>query len=227
MGETSPPGSTIRQPGNLPTRTAPGANPANHHRDDERPVRSIENTHTPMPRPGTREHGTLERRIQERDNRDQSVGLDDDLTSDISSLPENDMVFQTLGLSREMLGQMGRGGPQPNRAAEENARLQAFRTIQPDHRAAEEIARLQAFRTTQPSKARAQRRRNGWTADETERLLALWLKHGNAWSLILHADRKMPNPLLGRRDQWAIKDKIRNLKAFMVQYVIDRVILIN
>ncbi|KAL8760789.1 MAG: hypothetical protein Q9184_003048 [Pyrenodesmia sp. 2 TL-2023] len=56
--------------------------------------------------------------------------------------------------------------------------------------------------------------RTPWSQEETERLLDLIAEHGLSWSLLKKMDRNHPNgQLFQTRDQVALKDKARNIKA--------------
>jgi hypothetical protein len=71
-----------------------------------------------------------------------------------------------------------------------------------------------------PHRGRVARVRIGWSKYETRRLINLWQLYGNAWSQIKDADAEMEPPRLTNRTQMDLKDKMRNVKAFMVRFVI-------
>ncbi|KAL8900298.1 MAG: hypothetical protein Q9207_005757 [Kuettlingeria erythrocarpa] len=62
--------------------------------------------------------------------------------------------------------------------------------------------------------------RTAWSAEETERLLDLIVEYGLSWSLLKKMDKDHPDgELLATRDQVALKDKARNLKADYLKQV--------
>lgn len=62
--------------------------------------------------------------------------------------------------------------------------------------------------------------RTPWSAEETERLLDLIAEYGLSWSLLKKMDKDHPDGgLLATRDQVALKDKARNLKADYLKQV--------
>lgn len=64
-------------------------------------------------------------------------------------------------------------------------------------------------------------RRRPWTQAETERLVELIEEHGCKWSLLKKMDLSHPEgAVLEGRDQVALKDKARNIKMDIYQYVL-------
>lgn len=123
------------------------------------------------------------------------------LESERSSLPNDDRVVGIPGLDLEHLGRMSRHGRphQTDRQASEMARLERMMTeIQPRH-------------------GRVVRVRIGWSKKETRRLIKLWQLYGNCWSQIKGADEEIEPPRLTHRTQLDLKDKMRNVKAFMAR----------
>ncbi|PCG88070.1 hypothetical protein PENOC_112640 [Penicillium occitanis (nom. inval.)] len=89
-------------------------------------------------------------------------------------------------------------------------------------RQALEMARLRQMRNgIRPNQGRVARVRIGWSKRETRRLIKLWQMYGGAWSMIKSADEEMETPLLRARSQTDLKDKMRNVKAFMGRTGID------
>ncbi len=66
-------------------------------------------------------------------------------------------------------------------------------------------------------------RRSAWTGAETEMLYHLITAHGTSWKLLKEKDRA-EGPLLGARDQVALKDKARNMKMDYLKYVYNLVV---
>lgn len=64
--------------------------------------------------------------------------------------------------------------------------------------------------------------RTPWTEEETERLIALIVKHGASWKSLKQEDKIWEGgALLEKRDQVALKDKARNIKMDYLKFVHD------
>lgn len=61
------------------------------------------------------------------------------------------------------------------------------------------------------------RRPTPWSAAENQRLITLWMEHGNSWSLIKEIDDFSPQPKLGIRTQVDLKDRLRTVKSWMLR----------
>ena len=90
-------------------------------------------------------------------------------------------------------------------------------------RQADEERRLREFRRRKeqvngPGKGRRHDRkpRTLWNQEEVIQLSRLWAEHGNRWSLIQRIDQEGRH-ILGRRSQVDLKDKVRNIKAWMLR----------
>lgn len=120
--------------------------------------------------------------------------------SEISSMPDDDDDDDDdLGIPGLDLGRMSRG-----------------HVLNLTDRQALEMARLRQMRNgIRPNQGRVARVRIGWSKRETRRLIKLWQMYGGAWSMIKSADEEMETPLLRARSQTDLKDKMRNVKAFM------------
>jgi hypothetical protein len=97
------------------------------------------------------------------------------------------------------------------------------RSMSPDyweHQQNRENERLEELR----QQARSGRRRRPdarpripWSEQELKVLIRLWLKHGNHWTKIKEKDEKSNAPSLGQRIPTDLRDKIRNLKMWMIR----------
>jgi hypothetical protein len=120
------------------------------------------------------------------------------LESEVSSLPDNNGVLGMSGVDLDRMSRRDRPH-QTERQALETARLERMMT---------EI---------RPHQGRVARVRIGWSKNETRRLIKLWQLYGNSWSQIKGADEEMEPPRLTNRTQIDLKDKMRNVKAFMAR----------
>lgn len=86
------------------------------------------------------------------------------------------------------------------RQAQENARLQYLRQ------------QVQGRFDRTPARARIP-----WSLEEAQTLIELWLQLGNQWGVIKDVDLAADHPHLSQRTSVDLKDKMRNVKAWMIR----------
>jgi hypothetical protein len=129
----------------------------------------------------------------------------------ISSLAGDDPLMEIPGLNISKLihGRNQRPDPRPDTIQAQHDRAAA--------RGSQERQRLDKLIQEQRSQRPKTQIRTPWSEDEIKRLIHLWIIHGSRWSQILKIDARMSPPSLLHRSQVDLKDKIRNIKIYMMR----------
>lgn len=94
------------------------------------------------------------------------------------------------------------------------------------HKLEQETQMIDAFvrrvASGEPKRERKRRRLYMlWSREEIATLIRLWSAYGNAWAYIKDMDDRSVKPVLQHRTQVDLKDKIRNIKQYMLRYALS------
>lgn len=144
----------------------------------------------------------------------------DATTSQAESLVSgiDDAYLEELAKGGRLDHKRGQGTTAARRKREEDARKRARSPGYWRQRQKEEEVEIAAMaREERQSKLSEPRAKLPWSSKETERLVRLWEKHPNEWARIERLDRASDDPQLATRTQVDLKDKMRNVKMWMLK----------
>ncbi|KAJ5215592.1 uncharacterized protein N7498_001999 [Penicillium cinerascens] len=154
---------------------------------------------------------------------DQSI-LRDTITShagsSVSEIDDADLEELAKGewLGRKRESKSRRDARAARRKREEEARKRKRSPGYWRQRREEEDAEIaQMAREERPSKLSKPRVKVFWSLNETRRLVRLWERHPNEWAKIERLDRASDDPQLTTCTQVDLKDKMRNIKIWMLK----------